>query len=68
MDIVAPAVIAALSVLTEPVVKDAYDKLKTVLTKKFSTNTDLVEAVGRLEEKPESIGRREMVRAALQYR
>ena len=62
MDIVTPAVIAALSMLSESVVKDAYDNLKTALTKKFSKSSDLVEAVDRLEQKPDSIGRRETLR------
>lgn len=62
MDIVAPAVIAALTLLSEPVVKDAYDHLKAALTSKFGKNRDLMEAVERLEQKPESAGRREMLR------
>jgi hypothetical protein len=50
MDIVTPAVIAALSVLSEPVVKDAYDKLKSALTKKSSKNGDLIDAMDRLDK------------------
>jgi len=62
MDIVTPAIIAALSLLSQSVVKDAYDNLKTALTNKFSKGSDLVEAVARLEQKPDSMGRRETLR------
>lgn len=61
MDIVTSAVVAALSMLSETVVKDAYNKLKETLTKKFSKNEDLVKAIDLLEAKPESEGRREIL-------
>jgi hypothetical protein len=62
MDVVTPAVLAALPVLSEPFVKDAYDKLKAVLVAKFRKESDIVEAVEKLEQKPDSAGRRETLR------
>ena len=66
MDIVTPAVIAALTTLGQTVIKDAYDKLKNVLTSKFKDNDALVKSIELLEEKPESEGRREMLREEIQ--
>jgi hypothetical protein len=65
MDIVTPAVIAGLSMLSESVIKDAYDKLKNTLASKFNQKSDLMKAIGLLEEKPESQGRREILREEL---
>jgi hypothetical protein len=62
MDVVTSAVIAALSLLSEPLIKDAYDRLKTALTKRFSKDSDLIEAVAKLEQKPDSVARRETLR------
>ena len=66
MDVITPAVIAALSLLSESVVKDAYNKLKNALTTKFSQKGDLIKAIDLLEAKPESEGRREILREELQ--
>ena len=66
MDLITPAVTAALSMLSESVIKDAYDKLKNALTSKFSQNGDLAKAIDLLEEKPESEGRREILREELE--
>jgi hypothetical protein len=60
--IVAPAVIAGITLLSEPLIKDAYERLKAALMSKFGQSTDLIEAVEKLEEKPDSAGRREMLR------
>ena len=62
MDVVTSAVIAALSLLSEPLIKDAYDRLKAALAGKFSKESDVVQAVARLEQKPDSAGRRETLR------
>jgi len=66
MDIVTPAVIAALSMLSKSVIKDAYDKLKKALTSKPDQTKGLSKAIELLEEKPESEGRREVLREEIQ--
>jgi hypothetical protein len=66
MDIVTPTVIAALSMLSESVIKDGYEKLKNALTRKRDDSEGLVKAIKLLEEKPESDGRREMLREEVQ--
>lgn len=62
MDVVTSAVIAALSLLSEPLVKDGYDRLKAALARKFGQEGGLTEAVVSLERKPDSAGRRETLR------
>jgi hypothetical protein len=66
MDIVTPAVIAALTTLGQSVVKDAYDKLKNVITSKFKANDALIESIQLLEEKPQSEGRQKMLQEEIQ--
>jgi phage terminase small subunit len=57
MDPITTAIIAALAKLSETAVRDAYQALKTLIAKKFGPNSDLAEAVTRLEQKPDSAGR-----------
>src|SRR5688572_4910321 len=59
MDPITTIIVAALSKLNENLIKDAYDKLKASITKKFGSANDLASAVKSLEEKPSSIGRRQ---------
>jgi hypothetical protein len=66
MDIVTPTLIAALSMLSESVIKDAYDKLKKALISKPDDPEDLLKAIELLEERPESEGRREVLREEIQ--
>jgi flagellar hook-basal body complex protein FliE len=54
MDPVSTAIITALNVGISEVVKDAYTSLKGALQKKFGGNSDIVEAVKVLENKPDS--------------
>jgi hypothetical protein len=66
MDIVTPTLIAALSRLSESVIKDAYEKLKNALMRKPDQSVGLVKAIELLEEKPESEGRREVLREEIE--
>jgi predicted Zn-dependent peptidase len=67
MDPITTAIVAALSAgaiggLTETsktAITDAYNRLKALLTKKFGTNSEVVQAIGQLETKPTSSGRKE---------
>jgi hypothetical protein len=68
-NIVATAIITALSTGTiagltdtaKTAVIDSYNKLKALLTKKHGADSDVVQAIGKLEAKPESQGRKEML-------
>ena len=65
MDPITAAIVAALSAgaisgLTETsktAITDAYARLKTLLTKKFGSESEVVHAVDAVEAKPESAGR-----------
>ena len=69
MDPITAAIIAALAVgvaggateVGKKVIVDAYDALKTALKKKFGADSDLTEAVDKLEKKPDSAGRQTTV-------
>ncbi len=67
MDPVTSAIIAALaaggtSKTGETGVADAYDTFKAVLKQKFGLDSDLIEAINLLEKKPDSAGRKEMLK------
>lgn len=62
MDPVSTAIIAALGMLTENVVQDAYRELKSLLVKKFGAASEVVATAERLEKNPESAGRRETLK------
>lgn len=69
MDPITTAIIAALSAgaissltdTTKTVVTDGYNKLKGLLTKKFGASSEVVQAVEKLEAKPESQARKGML-------
>jgi len=69
MDPITAAIIAALAAgvaggateVGKKVIVDAYDALKTALKKKFGADSDLTEAVDKLEKKPDSAGRQTTV-------
>ena len=61
-DLIATAILAALAKLAEPAIKDAYDGLKAILARKLGVHNDVLQAIGNLEKKPDSIGRREMLK------
>jgi hypothetical protein len=57
MDPITTAIVAALGKLAEPVVKDAYQGLKTLILKKFGSKGDLADAIDKLEQRSESDAR-----------
>jgi hypothetical protein len=61
MDPITCAIVAALSKLAEPAVKDTYSALKNAIGRKFGVQAAAAKAVAALEEKPESAGRREVL-------
>ena len=65
MDPISTALIAAICKLAEPVVKDAYDALKNLLVRKFGRTSEVVTAVEKLEQKPDSTGRRQTLQEEL---
>ena len=58
MDPITTAIIAALANLSKDAIKDGYGALKAALKKKFGAESDLVDAVDKLEKKPDSEGRK----------
>jgi hypothetical protein len=65
MDVILTAIIAALGSLSEAVVKDGYEALKSVIRRKFGKQSDLTDAVEKLENNPTSSGRKETLKEEL---
>ena len=65
MEPVSTAIIAALGMLTEKVVQDAYGSLKSLLVKKFGSDSELISMADGLEKNPDSAGRRETLKEEL---
>jgi hypothetical protein len=65
MDVILTAIIAALGNLSQTVVKDSYEALKAVIRRKFGKESDLGDAVDKLEKKPTSTGRKETLKEEL---
>ena len=66
MDPITTAIIAALATLSKDVVKDSYNALKGALKQKFGSESDLVDAVDKLEKKPDSEGRKAMLQEEME--
>ena len=62
MDPITTAIVGALANLSQDAIKDAYGTLKAALKKKFGSESDLVDAVDKLEKKPDSEARKATVR------
>ena len=58
MNIIIDAIIAAVANLSKDAVKDCYNALKGAFKKKFGEQSDLVNAVEGLENKPDSPARK----------
>jgi hypothetical protein len=56
---------AILATLGEPMVKDGYEALKAVIRRKFGKDSDLSDAVDKLEKNPTSPGRKETLKEEL---
>ena len=61
MDPITTAVLAAVVKLADPVVRDGYDALKSLIARKFGNDSQLATAVQQLEAKPESEARKAVV-------
>jgi hypothetical protein len=62
MDVIYSAIIAALGKMGEHTIKDGYEALKELIKRKFGQNKDLTEAIQKIEDKPDSPGRRETLK------
>ncbi len=62
MDLIYSAIIAALGKLGEHTIKDGYEALKALIKRKFGQHQDLNEAIQKIEDKPDSPGRRETLK------
>ena len=70
MDPITAAIVAALvagvaagtTEMGKKVIVDAYEALKDAIKKKFGADSDLAEAVEKLEKKPDSTGRKETLK------
>ena len=65
MDAILTAILTALGKLSEAVVKDGYKALKAVIRRKFGKDSELSDAVEKLELKPTSPGRKETLKEEL---
>ena len=59
MDLITVAIISAIAKLSDTVIQDAYEALKAVIVRKYGLESDVVDSIKKLEDKPESAGRRE---------
>jgi len=66
MDPITLAITTALGNLGQTVIKDAYDALKGALQQKFGADSDLVEAVDKLEKKPDSNARQAVLQEEIE--
>ncbi len=66
MDPITTAIVAALAALSKNVISDSYNVLKITLKKKFGSESDLVDAVEKLEKKPDSEGRKAVVQEEIE--
>ncbi len=58
MDTITAAIIAGLAGLSKDAINDSYNALKSALKNKFGSDSDLIDAVDKLEKKPDSQGRK----------
>ena len=65
METLIAAIIGALTKLSETVVRDAYEGLKTLLLNKCGSASSVAEALDDLEREPRSAGRRVLLREKL---
>ncbi len=59
------SVTPALSKMADPIIKGAYEALKTLLIHKFGRSSEAVASVEKLEQNPDSTGRKETLREVL---
>lgn len=66
MDVITTAIISALAALSQDAIEDSYNALKSALMKKFGSDSDLVDAVNKLEKTPERNDRQATVKAEVE--
>lgn len=66
MDAITAAIVVALANLSKDVIKDSYNALKSAIAKKFGSKSDVVDAIDRLEKKPDSEGRKSTVQEEIE--
>jgi hypothetical protein len=66
MDPITTAIVAALANLSKDAIKDGYVALKDALKKKLGDKSDLVDAVDKLEKKPDSEARKATVQEEIE--
>ena len=66
MDVITTAIIAALAALSKDAIKDSYNALKSALKKKFGSDSDVVDAVNKLEKTPDREDRKATVKAEVE--
>lgn len=67
MDPITSAIVQALAIaLGNNVIKDGYEALKAALKKKFGEDHDVVDAVNKLEKKPDSEARKASLQEELE--
>ena len=66
MDPITTAIVAALASLSKNVISDSYNVLKITLKKKFGSESDLIDAVEKLEKKPDSEGRKAVMQEEIE--
>ena len=66
MDPITTAILTAVAAVSSNAIKDSYSALKALLKKKFGEDSDLVEAVNKLEAKPQSEGRKATVQEEIE--
>ncbi|WP_417915800.1 hypothetical protein [Candidatus Electronema sp. JC] len=62
MDIIIAAIAGALGNLSSDAVKAAYKGMKDVLLRKFGAESDLADAVKKLEQKPDAQARQQLLK------
>ncbi len=62
MDIIIPAIAGALGNLSSDAVKAAYKGMKDVLLRKFGAESDLADALKKLEQKPDAQARQQLLK------
>ena len=62
MDPITTALLAGVSKLAEPAIKDAYEGIKTLIHRKFGATSNVARAAVELEKSPASAARREVLK------
>lgn len=64
--VITTAIVAALANLSKDVIKDGYDALRATLKKKFGAESDLVDAIEKLEKSPDRDDRKATLKTEIE--